>query len=286
VNSIKEFLFPRHETLFSFSAVGRKVELTPVSVPPVEQIIVAARPCDAASLPILDHVFNWDDRDALYNRRRELTTVVTLACQDHDEHCFCTSVGLGPDNGRGSDAMLIPLADDQFEVRWVTDKGRRLLGALTVASELVGQVGPGPERKFRLDDLQSFLADGFDDPLWRTASLRCLGCGACAHQCPTCHCFDIVDQGTSRQGRRVRNWDSCQHSMYSKHASGHNPRDNQGDRQRNRVFHKYHTYPRKFGDLLCTGCGACGRNCPVGLGVLSMLREIQDTRSAVVEEVT
>jgi ferredoxin len=182
--------------------------------------------------------------------------------------------------------MLVPLASDRFEVRWVTKKGKRLLGDLAVASELSGTAATGPDRQFRLDEIQSLLDDGFDAPLWQTASLPCIGCGACAHQCPTCHCFDIVDQGTSRQGNRVRNWDSCQHRLYSEHASGHNPRDTQGQRQRNRVFHKYRTYPRKFGDLLCTGCGACGRNCPVGLGVQSMLHEVQNTNSSARQEVT
>ena len=41
-------------------------------------------------LPILDHMFNWDFADEFYNRRRELTTIVTLACREHDAHCFCT----------------------------------------------------------------------------------------------------------------------------------------------------------------------------------------------------
>jgi ferredoxin len=34
-------------------------------------------------------------------------------------------------------------------------------------------------------------------------------------------------------------------------------------------------YPEKFGTILCTGCGNCTRNCPVGLGVLPVLQHIQ-----------
>jgi len=58
-----------------------------------EQIIIGAHPCDAAALPILDKLFNWDPRDDFFNRRREATTVITVACTAHDEQCFCTSVG-------------------------------------------------------------------------------------------------------------------------------------------------------------------------------------------------
>jgi ferredoxin len=45
-------------------------------------------------------------------------------------------------------------------------------------------------------------------------------------------------------------------------------------RQRQRILHKFAIYPEKFGEILCTGCGNCTRNCPVGLGVLSVVTEI------------
>ncbi len=101
-----------------------------------------------------------------------------------------------------------------------------------------------------------------------------MGCGACAYTCPVCHCFDIVDEGNGREGVRARNWDACQFPLFTLHASGHNPRHGQGDRQRQRIYHKFHVYPEKFGEILCTGCGNCARNCPVGLGVLPLVTEI------------
>ena len=118
------------------------------------------------------------------------------------------------------------------------------------------------------------LAAGVPDSDWQHITRSCLGCGACAHNCPACHCFDIVDQTTHHGGYRVRNWDSCRTVMYSQHAPGHNPRALQSERQRNRVTHKFQNYPDKFGPLLCTGCGACGRNCAVGLGVRSVLQQL------------
>ena len=100
----------------------------------------------------------------------------------------------------------------------------------------------------------------------------CVGCGSCAYTCPTCHCFDIVDESHGMGGCRVRNWDSCQFAGFTLHASGHNPRRDQAARQRQRSTHKFVIYPEKFGDVLCTGCGNCYRNCPVNLGVLNVLR--------------
>ena len=53
-----------------------------------------------------------------------------------------------------------------------------------------------------------------------------------------------------------------------------NPRPDQGARQRQRVLHKFSIYPDKFGEILCTGCGNCTRNCPEGQGMLTLLTGI------------
>jgi ferredoxin len=273
-NSIKEYLFPRHEKLYSYQISRKQVELTDAALPDREQIIVAARPCDAAAAPILDHIFNWDFVDAAYNRRRELTTIVTLACQRHDSRCFCTSVGSGSDDPRGSDAMLLDLGEGILEVRCYTEKARRLFAGQTQSSDRLGSAPPGPAPRFSRAIVQQFIGQAFDDPHWPEMSRRCLGCGACAYTCPTCHCFDIVDEATGSRGVRVRNWDACQLEMFTAHASGHNPRSQQAQRQRQRLYHKFHIYPQKFGELLCTGCGNCTRNCPAGLGILPVLAAI------------
>jgi sulfhydrogenase subunit beta (sulfur reductase) len=273
-NSIKQFIFPRHEVLYGYSVKGKKIELTPAALPTREQVIVGARPCDAAALAILDDVFNWDFKDEFYNRRRELTTVVTIACREYDEFCFCTSIGSSPADARGSDVVLVPLDGERFEVRCLTEKGKRLFAGATTQSAEEAAISQGPPVKFDLDAVGRFLAGGYEQPEWKDDTRRCLGCGACAFTCPTCHCFDIVDEGTASGGVRARNWDACQFSMFTLHASGHNPRSDQGQRQRQRIHHKFQIYPEKFGEILCTGCGNCSRNCPVAMGVLPVLEEI------------
>lgn len=283
-NSIKEFVFPRHEKLYNYTIDGRRIELAEAPLPEAEQVIFAARPCDAAALPILDHVFNWDYHDIFYNRRRSLTTVVTLACQNHDAHCFCTAVGGGPADERGSDAMLFALGQDQYEVRCFTGKGRALFAGKLELSNRVGKVGAGPDRHVELDRVRAFLREDFDSPRWASMSMRCVGCGACAHNCPTCHCFDITDEKVGSTGSRVRSWDSCQLEMFTVHASGHNPRSLQSQRQRQRLFHKFEIYPSKFGEILCTGCGNCSRVCPVGLGVMPVLSAIEQEQTHGVPE--
>jgi ferredoxin len=273
-NSIKDFLFPKAEKLYGYKIRGNSIELIENDSPEPAQVIIAARPCDAAALPILDHVFNWDFQDEFYNRRRAATTVVTLACSAHDENCFCTSVGLDPSSDRGSDAILFELGNGQYEVRCATEKGRALFGGKTEKSDRTGKAIPGPEKRFDPNAVRAFVTAHFEDPFWKEHALTCIGCGTCAFSCPVCHCFDIVDAGPAAGNARVRTWDSCQFSMFTAHASGHNPRPVQPARQRQRILHKFAIYPEKFGEILCTGCGNCTRNCPVGLGVLSVATEI------------
>jgi ferredoxin len=274
-NSIKEFVFPRHEVLYSYRVDAAGITLQEPEPAPREQVIVGAHPCDAAALPLLDKLFNWDYPDDFYNRRRAATAVVTLACAAHDEECFCTSVGLGPAAERGSDVMLSDAGDGAYEVRCLTEKGAALWGAGVAPAPAEGGMGAaGPEPRFNPAEVAAFVREHFEDPFWRERALPCLGCGACAYTCPACHCFDIVDEGNARGGVRARNWDACQFPLFTAHASGHNPRPAQGARQRQRIYHKFLMFPGKFGEVLCTGCGNCARNCPAGLGVLPVVSEI------------
>ncbi len=288
VNSIKEAVFPRREKLYSYRLHKGEIELIDEPEAIRETIVIGAHPCQAAALPILDKVFNWDFEDELYNRRRAATTVISLACSSWDDQCFCTSVGLDPASEKGSDALLYE-TDGGFAVRILTPKGRAVFGSsaaglaggdLKVAGEFhpaactIGGAAPGPPIRFDAARAGEFARDCFDAPFWKERALACLGCGICAYVCPACHCFDIVDEKRGPEGVRARNWDACQFAMFTLHASGHNPRHSQGDRQRQRIYHKFFMYPEKFGEILCTGCGNCARGCPEGLGVLPVVTEI------------
>ncbi|MDR2169740.1 MAG: 4Fe-4S dicluster domain-containing protein [Planctomycetaceae bacterium] len=309
--SVKEFFFPRHEKICGYCHEGKELVVTDAELFSGEQVIFGVRPCEAASLPILDKVFGWDFQDRFFQMRRERTTVITLACEP-DDFCFCTSVGLAPDMELGADAMLIPAGKDNFEVRIFTDKGSAIfdgnlsetkstsasetesLAATTatttattstattanVTDKTTDKAVNLPESKFEAAYVQRYLTDNFADEVFDRLSIRCLGCGVCTYVCPTCHCFDIVDEGGAFCGERVKNWDSCQFAFFTHHASGHNPRGNQSARQRNRIQHKFRIYPEKFGHILCTGCGNCARQCSVTLGVLPYVEELEKKAKA------
>lgn len=275
-NTIKDFFFPRHEKLFSYERVHNDVVLADAPEFGKPQLLFGCRPCEAASLPILDKVFSWDYQDRFYQSRRRMTTVVTVACHKSDDDCFCSSVGGSPENTEGSDAILYNLADGTFEVRPVTEKGEQLFEGKTSESTKTGKACPPPPVRFDASKCKTWMDGHFDSPFWNEHALRCVGCGACTYLCPTCHCFDIVDEGSYAKGNRVKNWDFCQSALFTLHASGHNPRPDQGARQRQRLMHKFSIYPDKFGKILCTGCGNCTRHCPTVLGVKPFLEAIEE----------
>jgi len=103
--------------------------------------------------------------------------------------------------------------------------------------------------------------------LWVEQSLRCISCGACAFVCPTCACFDIQDITIGAEHSRKRSWDSCGFSLFTIHTSGHNPREVQSQRWRQRVMHKFAYMPDRQQIVGCVGCGRCSRACSVDMNL-------------------
>ncbi len=291
--SLKGFFLPQEEALVSWRRRGTGLELRGPRVDAPSRIALGVKPCDAAALEIVDKVMNWDTKDELWNGRREATTVFTLACPVEDESCFCAAVGGTPDGTRGADGLFTPV-EGGYMVQATTDKGRAFIDSHLAAHagepaqsdslrrQAAGFRSAARERiagHLAIDGpaIRDWVAANFDDPLLTSLGIRCNGCGACTSVCPTCHCFDIVDEpdGVSC-GTRRRCWDTCQTGRFTSHASGHNPREDQNVRFRQRINHKFAIYPLRFGEILCTGCGRCTRVCHAGQDLVEILSEIDD----------
>ena len=277
----KEAFFPLCEDIMSYSKEGQQVTVQDVDPSRFPQtVFFGVRPCDAAAIPVLDAVFSWDYKDQFFLERRNKTTIIGLACTTADDACFCTAVGLAPDERKGSDLFLTPVEGGGYLCETCTEKGEILLqqnsGMFSQSSSHTPLPLAKPQfEKLDLTKIKNWLENHFEDPAWDSIATRCVGCGVCAFVCPACHCFDIVDEGTEKSGKRRKNWDACGFWKFTHHASGHNPRDQQPKRYRNRIMHKFKYYDDKFGQTLCTGCGRCIRLCPVGIDIADIVKGIE-----------
>jgi formate hydrogenlyase subunit 6/NADH:ubiquinone oxidoreductase subunit I len=291
--SVKEAFFPRTETMFLFD--GNRLE-EPTGLQQwggrERQVILGVRPCDAAGLPVLDAVFGdgSDCPDVYYAGRRARSIVVGLACDRPTDTCFCRWVGGGPFSTRGMDVLLTDLGDrylaqahsvsgEQFLETAMSLPGGAFFGAATaedleekarLARQAEGRIRPGPD----VGALSQRLAEAYEEPFWDALHQKCLGCGVCTYVCPTCHCFDILEESDGHRGRRVRVWDSCQYALFTYHASGHNPRPGGRERMRQRVMHKFRYFVENHGEPGCVGCGRCIRQCPVNMDIRRVLGDI------------
>ncbi len=284
-NSFKSYVFPKTEPVFYYKKGQRDYQFVDVNLQNVKNIFLAAKPCDAASIDILSKVFNWDYKDEFFDIRADNSVVISMACSTSDEYCFCTSVGLSPTSTKGADILMLPLSSDKYAFRIITDKGKSLIEKYSgyfsegnpAESDKVLEGIKVPEKKFDKDKVKEWLDNNFENEFWNGIATTCLACGQCAFSCPVCHCFDIVDEDDNYlTGRRMKNWDSCQFPVFTQHASGHNPRDTQAKRYRQRINHKFKYYVDKFGEVLCTGCGRCSRGCPVSIDIKEIVTEINN----------
>jgi ferredoxin len=287
--SLKGYFLPEHEVLCTWTQRGTTVEVQEVPTTFAPRVVLGAKPCDAAGLAVVDQVMNWDYEDELWNGRRDATTIINLACPVIDDSCFCTAVGAAPDDTKGADGLLTQV-DGGYVLEVTSDKGRAFAEAnkarlsAKVAKDLDAQATGERESaratvaaNLEIDagSVRDWIAAHFGDPLLAQLAIRCNGCGACTSVCPTCHCFDIIDEVEGvGSGCRRRCWDTCQAPTFTLHASGHNPRDDQHVRYRQRINHKFSIYPLKFGEVLCTGCGRCTRVCHAGQDLVEILQEI------------
>lgn len=282
--SPKEFVFPRTETLFSFSVRGGNVKLEEPKVDEGEQVLFGVRPCDAAGLTRLDSVFLGNEVDSFYAARRARSTVVSLACDVADADCFCTAVGGSPGGEAGSDVQVIK-AGEAWLVRPLSAKGEALTAAFSARAKASADDWAGAQQAtdrvaeaIRLSPIAresaSVLESNFALPLWEALGHKCVGCSICSYVCPSCSCFDVQDQGNAWCGERCRSWDACTFGLFTRHASGHNPRNSQGARFRQRVLHKFAYFPETNGEFMCVGCGRCVKQCPVGMNIHESVQSV------------
>ncbi|MGQ9645300.1 MAG: 4Fe-4S dicluster domain-containing protein [Thermodesulfobacteriota bacterium] len=269
----KDLFFPQSEVMFRYEKSGKQMSLIPAEEVKQERVLLGARPCDIEGISIIEKVFEGKEyADIYFLEKRKKTTIIGLGCNVPLSTCFCSSTGGGPFLRQGSDVFLIDLGDSYW-VELLSEKGmalqknpllkeadkKDLIRAKALQEKALAKV----DASVPIDGIDKRLDLMTESPFWDRAHEPCIGCRICTYLCPTCHCFDIVDEGDSKKGQRVRNWDSCLSPLYSLETSGHNPRPTSRERTRQRLMHKFNYYPKTFGRVACVGCGRCIVYCPI-----------------------
>lgn len=270
---MKEVFFPQSEVMFRYERIGRQNPVTSQEEVKKERVVFGARPCDIQAISILEEVFQGKDfTDVYFLKKREKTMIIGLACGHPLSTCFCSSTGGGPFVRKGSDLFFIDLGN-AYLVEFLTEKGmafdknKLFLEAHTIDLNLANAIEEKALKKtdagVPVEGIEKRLDLMAESPFWDRVHEKCIGCRVCTYLCPTCHCFDIVDETLNNRGQRVRHWDSCLAELYSCETSGHNPRPTCRERTRQRLMHKFNYFPKNFGRIACVGCGRCILYCPV-----------------------
>jgi sulfhydrogenase subunit beta (sulfur reductase) len=283
----KEVFFPQSETMFRYEKTGKQHQVTSTEEVERKRVILGARPCDIQAVSLIDQVFSGKEyTDVYYVNKRKATTIIGMACDHPLSTCFCSSMKGGPFHREGSDLFLIDLGET-YLAELLTEKGKTfqknkflkeaLAKDINSAKEVEEKATPKTDGSLPVAGIEKRLDQMLESPFWERVQEKCIGCRICTYLCPTCHCFDIVDEALTNKGQRVRNWDSCLSSLYSQETSGHNPRPTNRERTRQRIMHKFNYFPKNFDQIACVGCGRCIIYCPVNFDIRQTIKEIQNS---------
>jgi sulfhydrogenase subunit beta (sulfur reductase) len=268
----KKYFLPTQETITSYNK--RENALNAI-LEYEKMVIFGVHTCDLAGIQCLNMVFADKPKDINYIIRKNKIAIIGLECNDYcDEYASCCVVDNHLPNG-GYDLFFTDLGD-VFIVHINTMLGEELVSKAAVfkpidaktlkALEALRQMKHSifkDEVNVKHEDLKPLFDRSFDSKVWEDLNKRCVACGNCTNVCPTCYCFDIIDEPNLdlNTGVRYRRWDSCQNEPFAKVAGNENFRKERSQRQRHRYMRKFKYPVDKYSRYFCTGCGRCSRTC-------------------------
>jgi NAD(P)H-flavin reductase/ferredoxin len=290
----KKYLFGQKEVLFRWEKEDGTIKTIPNDTTNYsKRVYFGLRPCDAYSIPYLDLFFYERYKDDNYVQKRVKAYIVALNCIQPGDNCFCSSMGTGPFASSGYDLLFTPI-NDKYLVESAGEKGDELISIAKdylekaddniseKKQEVLEKVIKKFTRKLNTENLHEVMNETFNSDIWKELSKNCIGCTGCTNVCPTCTCFNVVDEMTGTfnkdgecSGCRVRYWDSCQNSSFTRNAGNHNPR-NEVSRFRYRIYDKLKYIEERFGYKGCTGCGRCIDACPTFIDIIDIADRLHE----------
>jgi sulfhydrogenase subunit beta (sulfur reductase) len=282
----KKYYFPQKEKLFKFKIKPFK---TARAIKAFEEyILFAVHTCDIAGIQCMDIIFREAPEDPNYLNRKEKMTIIGIECLEYcDEYASCASMGNHEPRG-GYDLMMVDLGE-KFILHINSEKGEKLIHSLSYIKEAdendmlnLQRVRQAKKKVFKeefnapLIKVYEAFNRSFNSPIWQDVGKRCVACGNCTSVCPTCHCFDVIDEMdlSLNEGMRYRIWNSCQMEDFAKVAGGEDFRKGRDSRQRHRYYRKFKYPMDKFNRYFCTGCGRCTRSCMAEISLVETVNSL------------
>jgi ferredoxin len=266
---VKQYFFPPREEIFVFNKKTNKL-----SGPDYKKklVIFGLSLTELEAITQLDEIMEKPNPDFFYWSKRKEAILIGLT----DE-----SVKVAP----GGDIILEKINDQEYRTWILNNQVRELLKDKFFKKVKKPRIikYPAEENPFKKMLLDSeLLAEAVewswlnDHKIWDELGKKCLGCGICTYVCPLCHCFSVKDSvGLDNTNcTRCRQWDACTLPRFAQIAGGHNFHPTVKERYYNWFYHKFVRAYREYGKAQCVACGNCKRNCPAGIKIGEVLKEI------------
>jgi len=272
VSSIRQFLNPCVEPMGGYFAKDTQ------NTKPF--CIVGIKACDLSNaLKVQDYVFFEGDIDENYKKMRQENLIISSDCTSFKETCFCLALGIKPYPEELFDLNISQLQDG-YAVEVGSAKGEKIISENKALFKEIGSLMLNERDKKRNDtvnkltsqvdqlnfpqkeSLYKLMKNGYENAIWKDEALRCVECGACIMNCPTCHCFLLFDTKNEKGYFKGRIWDGCQYKNFTRVAGGASALRFREYRLRNRYIKKFEFFPDRIKLYACTGCGRCIEGCP------------------------
>lgn len=292
----KRYLLPHIERLVKIQTSNGKIDIEPTYREP-KRAIFGIRSCDVAGVNHLDRFYlGREFCDIYYEKRRKNLFLVNVVCtdveKDINDECFCVCADTGPAARDHFDLQLMDLGDEFLAVAG-TPAGEALFKNPVFKK---GSETHVEKRHAILEEVRKrfkvttswfsatvrYISRGdILEKTWEEIGNRCLECGGCTYVCPACTCFTVSDRRTGpNEVERVRMWDACALSGFTRMAGGFNPRKAVHDRRNRRFFRKLaHYFIQRELSMACVGCGRCAAVCHGDIGMPSVVEMIRRATS-------
>jgi len=288
----KRFVLPHIERLLKVRRHDGTFHIEPI-YRERKRAIFGLRSCDLAGIWHLDRFYlGREFRDLYYQKRRENLLLINVVCTDLErdigDECFCVCADTGPAARDHFDLQLMDLGDE-FMVVAGTAAGEAFftqpMFRPATAAHVEKRRAILAEVRKRFKTTTSWFAatvryvsrGDILEQTWEEIGNRCLECGGCTYVCPACTCFTVSDRQVGPDEiERVRIWDACALSGFTRMGGGFNPRRAVHDRRNRRFMRKLaHYFIQRELTMACVGCGRCAAVCHGDVGMPSVVEMIR-----------